>query len=187
MFEVTRRSPYGVVLRQQVPESEVVWIPGPSEPVTIIGDWTWTTYIVTAVAMLPSTRYVRADDVALSDHATPIAYVSVGGLVRESGIAIGGNQPDSGVFLQLKSNKLWALIKKTKGGSIELATGRVAIVSNDDTWVELRVAFMGEGKITAYINNNQVANVTDKTYTNGWAALGCSWDECLYRSFSITK
>ena len=53
--------------------------------------------------------------------APPVAHVSVGGLVSESGIAIGGNQPDSGVFVQLQRGErlmvmIWALPKKVKGG-----------------------------------------------------------------------
>jgi hypothetical protein len=117
--------------------------------------------------------------------------VSVGGLVSESGIAIGGNQPDSGIFLQLQRGEslmlIWALTKKVKGGAIDLAIGTVDTADGGAKWVELSLAFRGHGRIVASIDGQQVASVTDTTNANGWAALGCSWDECLYQSFSVTK
>ena len=302
VFEVTTRAPYGVVLRQQAPQPEVVWIPGPSEPVTIVGDWTWTQYNVTAVVMLldmgPAAQPVVAAAAAaaaapaasapaaaaaaaaaeghhvappqcnasefkhpmsggncnglakmsagdasvdaciasccrqsgcnvwqyenvsaksplpaagcwvgptcklssrhgpwlgMSKHPAPpaptpaAAHVSVGGLVSESGIAIGGNQPDSGIFLQLQHGGVWRLTKKVKGGAVELANGTVGAAAGGTTWIELSLSFQGGGKIVASIDGHQLASVTDTTNANGWAALGCSWGaECLYQSFTVT-
>jgi galactosylceramidase len=180
VFEITQVGPpYGRVLRQAVPESEVVWIPGPSFPVSIIGEWTWTNYKVKASVLIPT-----ADG----------HWVSVGGLVNSSGIGVGGNQPDSGVFLKASVNK-WSLEYATgevlSNGTLPAATNATTAASAEtksQAWHELSVEFRARTGIVVVIDGHTVAShVVGVVYKNGWAAIGCGWNECLYRSFEISK
>ena len=136
---------------------------------TIVGDWDWTSYCISAAVIVPQPS---ASDAA--------PHVSIGGLVNSSGIGANGNRPDSGVFLQAGGSS-W---------SLQLATGRVlrngtlpAVVAGP--WRELSLTFGADGTIVAAVDGETVASVADGTYPNGWAALGCGWNECLFQSMRI--
>ena len=168
VFEVTQTESHGLALRQATPESEVVWIPGPTNPITIVGDWDWTSYRVSAAVIVPQPS---ASDAA--------PHVAIGGLVNSSGIGANGNQPDSGVFLHAGGSS-W---------SLQHATGRVlrngTLPAANSPWRELSLTFGAGGTIVAAVDGEAVASVADGTYPNGWAALGCGWNECLFQSMRI--
>jgi hypothetical protein len=127
--------------------------------------------------------------------------VSVGGLVSSSGIGVGGNKVDSGIFVSLaqanNSDLQWFVSHHGtgQGGHPQvLAFGALPASATSSSplgeqgWHNLSIAFNGATKIvTAYADGVQLASLRDVSGqpSNGWAALACGWNECLYRSFSV--
>jgi hypothetical protein len=182
VFEVTKTSAHGLALRQAAPESEVVWIPGPSHPISIIGDWGWSNYRVAARAIAP----------ALAGE-----WVAVGGLVNSSGIGVNGNKPDSGVFLRAGAGA-WSVVLGTgeilRNGTLpdeRAAAGSSTVRAGQrgGVWRELSLGFEGSGSVVAEIDGVRLAGLTraEIPYKNGWAALGCGWNECLYQTVRIEQ
>jgi len=52
-------------------------------------------------------------------------------------------------------------------------------------WHEASVVFGPAGSIQAAVNGVLVGAVIDTHYSNGWAALGCGWHECIFKDFSL--
>jgi len=171
VFEVVDRPPYGRVLRQQAPEPEVVWIPGPTSPITIIGEWSAQSYRVSATVLLPPSSSGDNEE----------RFIAIGGLVSSSGIAVNGNQPDSGIFLRISDGGNWRL-QRAHGSGATLCNGTLPLAKS---WRDVSLEFKADGRITAVVDGSVIANVHDGYYRNGWAALGCGWNECLYQTFRI--
>ena len=172
-------------------ESEVVWIGGPRRPVSIIGDWLWVNYSVSADVQLPTSKI----NLLKSFNSAALPYVAVGGRVNSSGIGVNGNNPDSGYFLSLDANATWTVSREEAGEKpLQLASGRLTSAQNDATsqvlgaWYSLTVSFEGPN-ISAYINGQLLITVIDgeprKAYHNGWAALACGWNTCNFASLSL--
>lgn len=183
VFEVTSTE-HGRVLKQAAPEPEVVWIQGPKSPVSIIGDWSWTAYSVSSIAMVP------LGEAGASGSPT---YVSVGALVNCTGINIGSSpdgcgDPNTGVFLRLETSGNWSIVRNMNGGlPLVLRSGPPSASwwRGPGLWYRLSLVVGDGGAIAAAINGQQVCKTTDSYYHNGWAAVACGWHSCLYQDFAI--
>ena len=145
VFEIADRpDKTGKCLRQVVAQKAINW-GGEWIPYSVIGDASWTDY-----------------DVSVD------VYFDNGGWAAVMG-RIPGIQ-GKGYYLRLASTGAWACYAATNTSSLgtSLATGSVTITA--DQWSNLKLRFSGS-TITGFINNVQVCNVTNTSYTAGAAGL----------------
>jgi hypothetical protein len=55
-----------------------------------------------------------------------------------------------------------------------------------NNWNKLKFQFNGN-KITAFLNGQQLTEVTDDTYSKGMAGFGCGWHIAYFDNLAITK
>jgi galactosylceramidase len=153
-FEVAQRPDgKGRCLKQVITQPGIDWIWVTPGVLSIVGDGGWKDYNVSCDA--------RSDG-----KGKVVLY----GRLGQVGLAQNHNAfPVSAYGLELQDNGAWNL----KAGKRSLATGNVA-ASAPNAWRHLELEFKGE-QITARIDGQTVAGVTDKTCRAGMVGVGSGW------------
>jgi hypothetical protein len=156
----------GQCLEQEITVVPIKWgSVGAPPPVTVVGDPTWTDYRVSI-------------DVLLVESGTADL---VGRITAQ-------NQGGGGVLgyhLRVSDSGNWDLFTQdARMQNTSLAAGSLPIAL--DTWHTLELDFTGP-TITALADGNQLAQVTDSTYSHGNAGLEVSpWIRAQFDNFSVT-
>lgn len=108
-----------------------------------------------------------------------------------------GTQPQIGHFdgyvFDVGASGAWRLTKNdaSAGGIAALASGSLAQPIGTGTWHRLSLAMSGRA-ITASVDGQQVASVSDSSWTSGLAGIEAgaftgSWPQAQYSGLSITS
>ena len=161
-FEVVPRGDgAGQCLRQVLPQVGIRWM-DEFYPYTLMGESGWKDYDVSSDVFIESDGF---------------AFV----MGRIGRIAGWSEAPPPGYWLKVQTSPgLWELRTMTK----VLASGSLTIAP--DQWHTLRLSFVGDS-IRAWVNNVQVADVTDSSYSSGMAAFGCGWHHAQFDNFAIRQ
>lgn len=161
-FEVVPRGDgAGQCLRQVLPQVGIRWMDEFS-PYTLMGESGWKDYDVSSEVFIETNGF---------------AFV----MGRIGGIAGWSDVRPPGYWLKVDSAAgRWEL----RTVSNVLASGNMAIAANQ--WHRLRLSMVGDS-IRAWVNNVQVAEVTDATHTSGLAAIGCGWHHARFDNFAIRQ
>ena len=150
-FEVAdRKDGKGNCLRQLITRRTIEWEESPVFNQTVVGDTLWNNYSVRCEVFFPE----------------PYSYASV--LSRASEMHR-SHKPAEAYQLKLQSSGKWELT----AGAKNLASGLVVLSEN--SWHSIQLDTKGD-KITAIINGQTVANMTDSTYSHGMIGLGSSFN-----------
>ncbi|CAH1192928.1 hypothetical protein PAECIP111891_00462 [Paenibacillus allorhizoplanae] len=101
----------------------------------------------------------------------------------------GGNVYDyTGYRLGIDDNGEWNLCycdpyTYETGDDVTLASGTISGFSAD-TWHNLKLSFMGTN-IKAYVDNNEIASITDSRRGKGMAGLGSGWNQAQFDNISV--
>ena len=146
----------GKCLQQTVTAKPVRWRPEPLDPLTVVGDPSW------------SGDYTVGVEALFDGHGTDAELTG-----RVSGFDLLGTGL-AGYHLRLDASGTWTLFKETTGNSggnhvdTTLATGTTDM--SGAAWHRLRLTFRGD-TITPVIDGTPGAAVTDGTYTAGQVGL----------------
>jgi hypothetical protein len=156
----------GKCLQQMAPTKPIEW-QDDSDAFTLIGDPSWTNYTVSVDAEL----------------AKP-------GTLELIGRAAFQKRPQShqqGYFLQIADTGVWTLLKSNSDGErAQLAKG-IAVPLGTGHWHRLNLSFYA-AQITASVDGQNLASVTDDSYRNGQIGLGTvGYDNDQFDDLSITK
>ena len=165
---VARKDGKGKALRQVMPALGIRWMHPNPLPQTLIGSRFWRDYQVSAGVLVEKSGAVKF-------------FGRVGDLDQ-------GGQPATGYCLTVGTSGDWDLSTTfwqapKKSVTQSLATGKTEFKA--DTWHKLRLVFHGE-KITAFINGEPVAEVSDTTQPEGSVALGGDWCHAQFDNLEIT-
>ena len=141
----------GQCVQQQAPVKPIEWDSN-ANPFTMGGNPGWSNYTVSADALMEQAGAVQ--------------------LIGRAGSAVGYYPPAANeYYLQLSNTGSWQVVRSNSSGALTtLASGSVA-APGLNTWQHLSLGFSGS-TITAAINNNTVATVTDSTYSSGYVGFG---------------
>lgn len=147
----------GQVLRQVVAAAPPLWHPNDDnigQPLTEIGDMRWTDYAVKIDALLESS-----------------GALFLGGRFDQK-TENNGDYFMEGYYLSLEDTGAWKLLRKDVANNefVELSSGMIAGFGLN-LWKSMALSFKGN-IINAYIGGQQLASVTDKTYTKGNVVIG---------------
>ena len=159
----------GGVLKQVIEEAPRLWhwrsLP-PAQPVTQMGDIQWTDYQIHT-------------DVLLEGAGTFCMAGRFDGKKESS-----GDYMMEGYWLFMNERGQWKLLRRDSGNDAEhipdlipLATGVCSSVEVGE-WFTIRLKFSGH-HISAYCNDNLLAEVEDTTYSNGCVALATLYPEAV--------
>jgi hypothetical protein len=136
-----------------------------TNPISVIGDPSWSDYQVTVDALLQHPGTVDL----------------VGRLSRQD--EVGGGA--LGYHFQVSDSGTWQMF--TQNATVQntvLASGTISFPLG--SWMTLALSFTGS-TVTAFANETQVASVTDTTYAKGNVALSTSqWNDAQFDNFSVT-
>jgi len=167
-FEIARLPGEGKSLRQVIPMAGTKWFYSES-PFTLVGDMNWENYAVSVDALIEKSGTVnligRLGDQTSWTAAKPNGYVFSAG--------------DNGEWLLAKNVTLTNSQHTTK-----LASGTSSVTAN--TWHNLKMTFMGN-RITASLDDIQVAAINDATYRSGMPGIGTGWNTARFENFKMKK
>ena len=159
-FEVASRiDGKGNCLRQLITRRTIEWEESPVFNQTVVGDTLWRDYSVKC-------------EVFFSE---PYSYASVLSRATEMHRS---HQIAEAYQLKLQSSGKWELMAGTKN----LASGLVILAEN--SWHSIQLDARGD-KITAVINGQTVAEITDSTYSHGMIGLGSSFNEVDFDNVEV--
>ena len=159
VFEVARRNDgLGNALRQIIERKGIEWQPN-AYPESFVGDPTLKDYTVGVDTLLESAGFVSL-----------FGRVA---LVRQNA------DPPRGYWLKVADTGAWELL----AGGTNLITGTVPF--SVQTWHRLELGFAGN-HIAVAIDGRRVADLTDATFGQGNAGLGCGWHRAQFTRFAIT-
>lgn len=157
----------GRCLTQVITTRPISWGISPN-PFTYLGDAKWADYTVAVDAMLPG-----EGEVAL-----------VGRIDSADFFQDGKALWPSGYVLTMSRNGHWELLgTKFKADTKKLASGTAPFPAG--TWHHLAMAFRG-ATISASLDGNSLAQLSDTTHVNGMAGFGTGWNLASFDNFSIT-
>lgn len=157
----------GKCLEQVITERPIPWGPLP-DPWTLAGDATWTNYKVDLDAR------IEGDSAAMVIGRIDSADVFRNGEARLP----------SGYAFRIHSDGVWELLSSTYGQVTRtLAQGHTAPAA--EQWHHLRLAFFGQ-EITASLDGQSVASVTDATHARGMFGIGSDWNRAQFDNLAIT-
>jgi galactosylceramidase len=159
-FEVAEKSKgKGQCLRQLLDQKGIEW---PFHlnpfPETFLGNPNWCDYALSTEALLEGPGFVS--------------------LFGRVGIIPQNANAPNAYWLKVDQAGYWEL----GTCSHALASGRVPFSVN--TWHKLKLRFAG-ATIQAFIDEKQVTEVTDGTYSCGMAGVGCGWHRAQFDNLSI--
>jgi hypothetical protein len=141
------------------------WAPTNYDPLTFIGDPTWTDVKVSASAIVnhtaPGGQYVRLCGGCLDKTVHGIIYACA-----------------SECCFNLSATGAWII-----GEGKDAVTGQLP--SFEDTWHAIDMT-ISKGTVTASVDGTAVAKAEGVCTTAGMVALGCgSYHQCAFRDFSL--
>lgn len=165
----------GKALRQVISKPLLTWdswgvYPNPST-FTEFGDLNWQNYDYSA-------------DTLIENSGSVSIYGRIGRALS------GGNVNDyKGYRLSIYDNGSWYLCygdpySYETGGDAVLASGTISGFSAN-TWHNLKLSFLGTA-ITAYVDSNQIASVSDSHSRSGMAGLGSGWNNAQFDNVNVT-
>jgi len=157
----------GRCLEQLIVDKPTPWGPQP-DPFTLAGDTGWSDYQLACDVLMvngPVTLIGRIDSAD----------------VFQDGSAIW----PSGYVFSVHSDGAWTLSSAAyKVLSRTLATGKMML--SVDKWYRMVLKFHGQ-QITASIDGNQIADVTDSAHDRGMFAIGAGWNRAQFDNLAVTK
>jgi hypothetical protein len=84
-----------------------------------------------------------------------------------------------GYNFRLYADGTWKLLTAND----ELASGKVTL--SGKTWMNLKLRCQSD-KITAFIDGQNVCEISDRSYLRGLAGIGCSFDPVSFDQFKIS-
>jgi hypothetical protein len=159
VFEVARRHDgLGNALCQILEHKGIEWQPN-AYPESFVGDPTLKDYTVGVDALLEGAGFVS--------------------LFGRVALVHQNADPPGGYELKVANTGAWELL----AGGTNLITGTVLFSAR--TWHRLELSFAGN-HIAAAIDGRRVADLTDDTFAQGNAGLGCGWHRAQFTQFAIT-
>jgi len=161
VFEIYTNASVGTVLRQSVPAMPFGWCDN-SNPVTIIGSYQYTDYVITTNVLVEGST----------------GFVALGGRIPVADPC--NSVPQSGYWFSMNVGGDWAVISGTK----ILQNGTTTFHAN--TWYTMSLSLQGP-TITGSIGTQRLFSVSNSTYAAGFAALGTSWHYAQFDNFLLTN
>jgi len=159
-FEVTARPDgKGKCLAQTVTEQGICWRPY-DFPQTIVGDIGWRDYRVSVDFFLPATGSAKLWG-------------------RMQGFDW-GDRPYTGYGIEVDHMGNWTL----RAGEKTLASGKSTAAGG--AWHDAALSMRGE-QVTAWLDSNRIAVVSDAAIRNGLAGLGTGWNQALFGDLRIDE
>jgi len=168
-FEVTPCSGRtGRCLAQVVTTVPISWGISP-KPFTYLGDPEWTDYSVSTDALVD-----EDDEVAVLGRIDSADFFQDGK----------ASWPGGYVF-SVRGNGAWELLNaKLKSEPTRLAWG--ALAQTPHAWRRLSLKFQGAA-ITAEVDGQAVAQVSDSAHGKGMAGIGSGWNRAMFDNFEVTS
>jgi hypothetical protein len=148
----------GNCIKQMAPQLPVERNTDPHEPNAIVGDPSWSNYTVSSDVLLLASS--NAGVIARYNHA-------------------GGDYA-----FDLSANGTWHIYENDPSNTSTLKSGTRAGIRSG-TWHTLSLVVNGS-ILTASIDGQTVATVTDTTYATGLAGLESNWTNVEYSNFTVT-
>jgi hypothetical protein len=157
----------GRCLDQVIVDKPIPWGPQP-DPFTLAGEISWSDYQI-------------ACDVLIVDG--PVTLI---GRIDSADVFRDGNAIwPSGYVLSVQPEGAWALSSAAyKVVSRTLASGNMALTA--DKWHRVVLKFHGQ-QITASIDGNPMASVTDSAHDHGMFGIGTGWNRAQFDNLAVTK
>lgn len=154
----------GQVMRQMAPVAPINW-EASSDPYTLLGDVSWTDYMVSCDVLLEQPGYVEIMG-RVNTQGRPPTHINA-------------------YYLRVTDGGIWSILRcDTKGTLTTLQSGVVA-APGINNWHTLSLGFQGS-QITARIDATTVGTATDSAYTEGQVGLGVSgWQNAQFDNFSV--
>jgi hypothetical protein len=157
----------GRCLDQVMVDKPIPWGPQP-DPFTLAGDTSWSDY------------EIACDVFIVNGPVTLIGRIDSADVFRD-GNAIW----PSGYVLSVHPGGAWALSSAAyKVASRTLASGSMTLSA--DKWHRVALKFHGQ-QITASIDGNQIAAVTDSAHDRGMFGIGTGWNRGQFDNLAVTK
>jgi len=167
----------GKYLRQQVSQAPISWLNKPMAPFTIMGDPDWKNYSAAIDVLMDKPGYVELYG-RVQKQPMNWRFVSI-----------------QGYHLRLNSSGAWSLYYQNpdpKDTAINmspvntvLASGRVPLGLN--SWHKIKLSFF-KSRITVFVDQKQVASLTDSHSSGGQIGLGVSpWINACFDNLSINS
>lgn len=171
-FEIEQDKKGNKILVQQIyqegKEKVITWASDKSV-FSLIGDMNWTDIEVSA-----DISFSRISE-GISEK--PFASVIARGFQGETGAGFMANNP-VGYNFRLYADGTWKLLT----ASDELAGGQVDLKGKD--WIKLKIKCQAD-RITAYIDNKKVCEITDSSYRRGLGGIGSNYEPVSFDNFYI--
>src|SRR5438876_775325 len=153
----------GICLCQVITQFQINWMTSP-DPVTVMGDPTWSGYQVSSDVLLEQAGHV---DLIGDMNGQP------------------ESSPVPGYHLRVANTGQGTLFKENPpGADTTLASGTTSFGLN--TWHTLRLNLLQPGIVQAFIDNKSVASVSDSTFRGGQIALQVSkWQNAQFDNVSV--
>lgn len=161
VFEISERADgKGKCMKQVIDRQGIEWAIGQNPAVeTIIGDSAWTDYEVkTSVNITENTGSAKIMGRVMELHR--------------------GNDHPEGYWFKITTGNNWTL----NAGSLKIASGSASFPPY--TWHTLAIKFKGS-KISVFVDNKEVADITDTKYTHGVAGVGSDFNYTEFDDFEI--
>lgn len=159
-FEITKRTDGGQCLSQVLTGRGIGWHVD-KDPVTVVGCPTWRDYEVSC-------------DVCFDFKQAAVLYGRIAKIPLPHGSSPQGYQ------LNMTADGRWQLMVGTKS----LLAG-IQVISSG-TWRRAGLRFIGD-QITVIFDGKKVGTVTDTTYGNGLAGVGCGYERVKFDNLVIEK
>ena len=144
------------------------WAPTNFDPLTYIGDPTWSTVKVTASAMVNHTAEPQLNQ-----------YIRVCGGCVDQSIRVIQYGCDESCCFNLSYTGDWSVGKDDKGVS-----GKID--GFEDTWHAIALDIGNNGTVTASVDGKQVVHAPNVCQTPGMVGLGCgSYHQCAFKDFAL--
>jgi Glycosyl hydrolase family 59/Galactocerebrosidase, C-terminal lectin domain len=157
----------GRCLDQVIVDKPIPWGPQP-DPFTLAGDTSWSDY------------QIACDVLIVDGPVTLIGRIDSADVFRD-GTAIW----PSGYVFSVHPRGAWALSSAAyKVVTRTLASGNMTLAA--DKWHRFVLKFHGL-QITASIDGNQVATVTDSAHVAGMFGIGTGWNRAQFDNLAVTK
>ena len=157
----------GHCLGQVIVDKPIPWGPQP-DPFTLAGDTSWSDY------------EIACDVFIVNGPVTLIGRIDSADVFRD-GNAIW----PSGYVLSVHPDGAWALSSAAyRVVSRTLASGSMTLTA--DKWHRVVLKFHGQ-QITASMDGNQIADVTDSTHDHGMFGIGTGWNRGQFDNLAVTK
>jgi hypothetical protein len=149
-------------MRQVINTAPITWMRGP-DPLTIVGDPSWTNYQVSVDALMEQSGY----------------FDLIGGISKQNSSHV------NGYHLRITNGGHWRLFKEDASGQMtSLASGKTSFGLNIWHHLTLRVQ---SGTIQASIDNTSLADVNDSSYLVGQTGIQTAhWINTQFDNFAVT-